>query len=419
MAINLRRPAETTLPVIAPTGGAGAVPPAHAPIEQAVPLAPSTIATHRAAAAVNEKSLAPLRAPRGAPLAGAALIAAVGVERARLIEASRQGAVTVPDPKPPVPPVPPPVIHRGSDVGIPRVHNRAVQRARPSAERPALDPTPAVAAATTPQGARASEPMADEVETTLTPEQEAEIRAELIGDTDAVMQSALQTASASSDVVRSALHDNDRGSVDAGVDLDPVIDILDPIDLAGDNDQPPLAPIEPHMRAASNTDSPSRGMPTAITDPGKKITGGFGDAGEAMYYPLDGSELRAVINGLMDQIRTRLMDDLRFSLALTYPRVRARVEVIVEAYAQETQIIPAVAVPAALGQPGSTPLDIARHYGDEVVFVVVGSRQEFDGAGDADTAPNAMRLEVGLQVPAKRRVDTPDGRGAIVDLVQS
>ena len=40
---------------------------------------------------------------------------------------------------------------------------------------------------------------------------------------------------------------------------------------------PLLAPIQPHQRAASDTDSPSRGVPAFPTDPGKQITGGFGD----------------------------------------------------------------------------------------------------------------------------------------------
>src|SRR6185295_18611078 len=62
-------------------------------------------------------------------------------------------------------------------------------------------------------------------------------------------------------------------------------------------DQPPLPPPEPWQKAASDTDTPSRGIPTAIADPGKAITGGFGGLGPAQYFPLDGSELGAVILG--------------------------------------------------------------------------------------------------------------------------
>src|SRR5450759_5294201 len=52
------------------------------------------------------------------------------------------------------------------------------------------------------------------------------------------------------------------------------------------------------MPAASNTDSPSRGMPGTLPVPAARakpplqVIGGFGDGGEAQYFPLTGLELK-------------------------------------------------------------------------------------------------------------------------------
>jgi hypothetical protein len=173
--------------------------------------------------------------------------------------------------------------------------------------------------------------------------------------------------------------------------------------------EPPL----PHQPAASDTDSPSRGIPKAIADPGKQITGGFGDAGQAQYYPLDGIELRELVYSLMDQIHARLADDLRFSMAITYPRVSARVEVIIEGYPVDTGFV----IPQVMKPYEKTPLDVARSYGDEVVFVVKAERVEMTADGESVTPPNVMRQELGLRVPRKQAVETPTGR-QLVDVTE-
>lgn len=170
-----------------------------------------------------------------------------------------------------------------------------------------------------------------------------------------------------------------------------------------------FSPPQPHQRAASNTDSPSRGIPTPIPDEGKKITGGFGvlgDGGEAQYYPLDGTELRAVVLTLMDDLARRIEDDLRFSIACTYPRAHVRVMIEVDAYGQEkTMEIPKV-MPPHVG----TPLEVAKRYGDQIVFVVIAERQEMTPDGQSVTPPNRMRQEAGLTIPHKQAIDTPSGR---------
>lgn len=180
---------------------------------------------------------------------------------------------------------------------------------------------------------------------------------------------------------------------------------------AGAVNMPAGSEGEPWQPAASNTDSPSRGMPRGVSDPGKQITGGFGDVTDAQYFPLDGTELREMIYALMDQIHARLQDDLRFTMAICYPRVRARVEVIVEAFvADQGFTIPRVAVPH-----DKTPLAIARAYGDEITFAVIAERVEMTDTGESVSAPNATRLELGLPIPRKQAVDTPTGR-MLVDI---
>jgi hypothetical protein len=178
----------------------------------------------------------------------------------------------------------------------------------------------------------------------------------------------------------------------------------------------PAAAPDPakHQPAASDTDSPARGTPPpmATLPEGKRITGGFGDPVEAEYYPLDGTELRALIDSLMDSIHARLQDDLRFSLAITYPRVAVRVVVEVDAFAQDsTMTVEKVQVPAH----EKTPLDVARLYGDQVVFCVTAARAEMTEDGRSIAPPNQTRQELSLPIPRKTAIQTPGGR-MIVDV---
>lgn len=173
-----------------------------------------------------------------------------------------------------------------------------------------------------------------------------------------------------------------------------------------------------HQPAASNTDSPSRGMPASIHDPGKQITGGFGDAGDAQYFPLDGSELRELVRGLMSVIDEQLTNDLRFSMAITYPRVSAKVIIEVEAYAaggDGGQYDPGFVIQRAIVPHDKTPLHVARERADQVCFVVIANRVEMSATGESISPPNQLRQELGLAVPRKQAVSTPTGR-VIVDL---
>lgn len=180
----------------------------------------------------------------------------------------------------------------------------------------------------------------------------------------------------------------------------------------------PLPIIRPdpakHQPAASDTDSPARGTPPpmATLPEGKRITGGFGDPVEAEYYPLDGTELRELVYALMDSIHARLQDDLRFSFATTYPRCSARVVVEIDAFAQDqTLTVEKVMVPPH----EKTPMEVARIYGDQVVFCVTAERAEMTEDGRSIAPPNQTRKELQLPIPRKTAVQTPAGR-MIVDL---
>jgi len=165
---------------------------------------------------------------------------------------------------------------------------------------------------------------------------------------------------------------------------------------------PPLL----HQRAASNTDSPSRGIPKATTDPGKQVTGGFGDAGQAQYYPLDGLELKELVRSLLDKLNARIEDDLRFSLAICYPRVSVRLELIVDGYPVDAGF----QIPTVLPPYEKTPIEVARDHGNDIVFVVREQHVEMSAEGESVTPPNLLRQELGLRVPRKQALDTPMGR---------
>ena len=159
------------------------------------------------------------------------------------------------------------------------------------------------------------------------------------------------------------------------------------------------------MPAASESDSPARGIPRPIGDPGKTITGGFGHAGEAQYYPLDGRELLELVRHLMDQLNERLDNDLRFHPAITYPRVRARVVIEIEGYAEAGNFpIEKIEVRE------KTPIEVARQYGDRIAFALIEHRQEFSEAGEPENPPDRLRDELGLPKPRKQMVQAGASR---------
>ncbi len=166
-----------------------------------------------------------------------------------------------------------------------------------------------------------------------------------------------------------------------------------------------------HQPAASETDSPSRGMPKPIGDPGKQVTGGFGSVGEAQYYAIDGSELQEVVRDLLDAINTRITNDLRFSLAITYPRLTVRLKLEVEGWAQDAGFI--IEHVKALHQ---TPAAVAAERADEVVFVLKEVVREFDETGTPENPPDRIRQGLGLPIPRKQMIQAGAMR-TMVDIV--
>jgi hypothetical protein len=167
-----------------------------------------------------------------------------------------------------------------------------------------------------------------------------------------------------------------------------------------------VVPPREQFPAASNSDSPSRGVPgtTPIprerTTPPLAVTGGFGVA-DAEYFPLDGRELKTLIEELMDKLHARLQNDLRFSVALTYPRVACRVQIVVECETEDSGMIIEQVLPPN-GKWDRTPREVAIAHGDSVVFALVEQRQEVNAAGEDEQPADAIRQELQIEGPRKR-----------------
>lgn len=168
--------------------------------------------------------------------------------------------------------------------------------------------------------------------------------------------------------------------------------------------------------AASNTESPTRGAPGTVPVPSARKTaplqpvGGFGEP-ENEYFPLDGRELKTVLEQLMDELHARLQNDLRFSIAVTYPRVRAKVQIVIEGEADDQGFT----IDRVMPPYEKTPLAEAQRRGDSVVFVVAQVMQEFTEDGQVDTPPDGMRDKLGIPKPRKHRVQTGAG-SSLVDV---
>ena len=157
-----------------------------------------------------------------------------------------------------------------------------------------------------------------------------------------------------------------------------------------------------HAPAASATDSPSRGAPgTAPRPVGRSkdplaITGGFGSEGE--YFPLDGSELKELVAAMLEDLANRIQSDLRFSPAITYPRLTAQLTLTVQAEADDQGF-----VIDKIETHAKTPQEIAERFGDTVMFVLMQRRREFDDRDVAETSPDELREQLGLSTPRKMR----------------
>ncbi len=141
---------------------------------------------------------------------------------------------------------------------------------------------------------------------------------------------------------------------------------------------------EAYQPAASDTDSPSRGLPRPQPR-GKEITGGWGlGTQEPSYFALDGSELLQAARTLWDRLNSTLDQDLRFSLAVTYPQVKVTVKVVVEG-----------AVPMAASESQAFTVSL------ETLLELSQSLQDSE-----ESPPDLVRESLGLQVPGKHLTET-------------
>jgi hypothetical protein len=148
---------------------------------------------------------------------------------------------------------------------------------------------------------------------------------------------------------------------------------------------------------------PARGIPgTAYSAHRSKnpleVTGGFG-GGAGEYFALDGTEIAETIKQLMDELAPQLTSDLRFGVAASYPRYAVKLVVTVEAEAGDQSFDITM-----IRQKEALPEEIAEQYCDKVVFVLKRERREFDETGEVETPPDALREQLGLEVPGRRIV---------------
>lgn len=188
-------------------------------------------------------------------------------------------------------------------------------------------------------------------------------------------------------------------------------------------DIPPLTDEDRlRMPAASDTDTPSRGLLPNLTPPkGDKFEGisrgGFGNLDDAQYEPLNGSEVLELALELADELVGRIKNDLRFSMALVYPRIAIRLRLEVEGHADDDNAgftIEHVRIPKE-GTPGGTPMDIARLKANQVCFVVEAARREMTPEGESENPPDKIRDDLGLSKPRKQQIES-NGMSSFVDI---
>lgn len=169
------------------------------------------------------------------------------------------------------------------------------------------------------------------------------------------------------------------------------------------------------MPAASDTDSPTRGIPRQILPRGKEITGGFGDARALAYFALNGQELLALLDQQLGALYDRCKDDLRFNEGLCYPQVTLRVVVEVRGFVQDGNFTVERLLPADHEACARNPIAFCREVAEEVGFVLIQQHQETTAEGQPVTAPAEVRATLGLPQPGKRRVKQGAG-SAFVDM---
>lgn len=166
----------------------------------------------------------------------------------------------------------------------------------------------------------------------------------------------------------------------------------------------------PYRPAESDTDSPKRGIPTPSFDPGKAVTGGWGPAMEAQYYPLDGTELRKLVEDMLERLRDQIQNDLHFSIAMVYPRVEVSLSLQIGGYNEaNAYTIQKRAV------HDKTSEEVARVVGEPFSEEFSVTRAEFNQDGEPQDPADRMRDSLGLAKPHKQQIEA-GGQKMIVDV---
>ena len=169
------------------------------------------------------------------------------------------------------------------------------------------------------------------------------------------------------------------------------------------------------MPAASNTDSPARGVVRNPLAPGKEITGGFGPPASLQYFALNGVELFKLVEALMDALHARCQNDIRFQEHLVYPRVTARVVIEIEGFTRDADFSVQQVLLPNTPAASKNPVAFARTVADQVAFVLIAQHEEVDKAGATLVPPGQVRDDLCLPQPGKRMI-TSGGRQTFVDV---
>lgn len=206
---------------------------------------------------------------------------------------------------------------------------------------------------------------------------------------------------------------------------------------------------DPTQPAASNTDTPSRGIPgTAFSPhrtPGKdplRVEGGFG-SGSGEYFALDGTEMKVCLQQLLEDVLGHAENDHRVvgMTALTTAEVSliavltadtedqkvtitargentvrgdlvATITAVCDRFHADLQTDMRLQMACAYPQYGATLTLTVKAHAADPGFTIVKHRREFDEAGEPETPPDALREELGLPVPG-RQITMAGNLGAI------
>lgn len=206
-------------------------------------------------------------------------------------------------------------------------------------------------------------------------------------------------------------------------------------------------PADPTMPAASNSDSPSRGIPGTAHSPHRakdplEVTGGFGGGG-GEYFALDGTEVRTCVEQLLDELIQQAENDvrvvaltadtvaeIRIALAVTADTGDQKVDLVGSGGNPDGDLVAAIqavldafhasvvgdlrlGIACSYPQYGVTLTLTVKAHAEDPGFTLSKHRREEDEHGITETPPDALRQELGLPIPGKQTTHYAGPLGAI------